>query len=147
MDNFLWHFSSKRLPHKAAALAPVLALWLTGCPALVPLPQLPAEKGAGRAASLPSDPPARGNPQINRVPLDTVKIAVYQSGDKNEIGLAVTPELAAAYAAYHRRDVDAVLAAADALSKKSADPKTRWVAAGLRYDAWRKSSRSWSGRF
>ena len=135
MDNFLWHFSNKRLPHKAAALAPVLALWLTGCPAPVPLPYLPAEKEVGRAASLPSDPPARGNPQIKRVPLDAVKIAVYQSGDKNEIGLAVTPELAAAYAAYHRRDVDAVLAAADSLSGKSADAKTRWVAASLRYDA------------
>ena len=84
---------------------------------------------------MPSDPPAHGNTTLRRVPLDAIKFTVYQAGDHNEVGVTVTPELAAAYAAYDRHDIDAVLAAIDALRAKTSDAKTLFAAAGLRYDA------------
>lgn len=112
-----------------------LVLLVSACPAPVPLPKITSEQEAGQGETVPFDPPARGNPALKRVPLDAVQFVVYRSGDKNEMGVRVTPELAAAYAAYHRRDIEAVLAAVDALTGKSSDPVMRWVAAGLRSDA------------
>ena len=111
-----------------------LALIISGCPAPVLLPKITPEQDAVQTAAMPSEPLARGNPGLKRVPLDSVKFTIYQSGDKNELGLTVTPELAQAYAAYHRRDIS-VLSTLDALSSKSADPMLRWVAGGLRLDA------------
>ena len=111
------------------------ALLASGCPAPVPLPQISPQAESGVAAALPEIPPARSNPTLKLVLLNAVKFTVYRNGDKNEVGVTVTPELAAAYAAYYRRDVDAVLAALDNYAGKTADPLKRWVAAGLRFDA------------
>lgn len=112
-----------------------LALIVSGCPAPVLLPKITPEQSTAQRAVVPSEPLARGSPGLKRVPLDSVKFTIYQSGDKNELGATVTSELAAAYAAYHRRDIDTVLSTLDALKSKSADPMLRWVAGGLRIDA------------
>ena len=113
----------------------VLALLISGCPAPVPLPQIYPQPESGKIATTPPEfPPARGNPKLNRLPLDAAKISVYQSGDKDSWGVVVTPELAAAYAAYHRRDVDAVLSTLDAFVKPNTDNMTRWAATTLRFD-------------
>jgi tetratricopeptide (TPR) repeat protein len=119
----------------AAAIVLAWSLFLSACPAPVSLPQIKPESETGRGVAVPHEPPARGNPSLKRIPLEAIKVAVYQAGDRNELGIRVTPELAAAYAAYHRRDIDGALAALDAVAAKAADPLMRWVAASLRFDA------------
>lgn len=114
-----------------AVVASVAAL-IAGCAAPVPLPSIGASTDAAPGAL--AEPPARGNASIKRVPLEAAPVAYYVAGAKNDWDVTVTPELAPAYAAYHRRDTDAVLEALARYAGKGADPMTRWVADALRFD-------------
>ncbi len=115
---------------RALALA-AMAVSVAGFAAPVALPQLKQETAAPPPGL---EPPARGTPAIKRVALDAAPVAYYQAGNRNDWDIVVSPELAAAYAAHHRRDVDAVLDALQRYAGQNAGEMTRWVAATLRFD-------------
>ncbi len=86
------------------------------------------------ADAVPAEPPARGRLSGKHVGLNDAPLETYRVGARTFSGVVVTPDLARAYEAWRAGEFDAMLAAADEAAREG-DPKVRWTAETLRFEA------------
>jgi CHAT domain-containing protein len=90
---------------------------------------------AASHATAPALPPATGLGAREGKSIETVPVADYKAGSRNEFGVTIDAALAEAYVAFNRGEPEAALALLDRDAALRVQPEARWVADALRFES------------